>query len=118
MSHIQQNPPSGDRPNKIPLKERTVPLTPDQIEALLEALGDGWRVAYGHHLSKIYTFSDFEETLQFTGRVGALAESVDGCPSITLTRCQAEVSLWTLAVDGLTQNDFSLASKISQLIRA
>ena len=54
-----------------------------------------------------------KKALKFTNRVGALAEEERHHPDIPLGWGKAEVTLWTHSVDGLTMNDFILASKIS-----
>jgi 4a-hydroxytetrahydrobiopterin dehydratase len=112
-------------PGDLPLSEQRcaaceggIPVLPKtEVEKLQRELGGGWRVVYGHHLSRIYTFTDFKEALAFTNRVGDLAEEEGHHPDIHLGWGKVEISLWTHAVDGLTKNDFVLAAKIAKLKR-
>jgi 4a-hydroxytetrahydrobiopterin dehydratase len=84
-----------------------------EIASFMSQLDEGWSVVEGHHLSKRYGFKNFKDALDFTNRVGALAEAEGHHPDITVGWGKAEVALWTHAVDGLTKNDFILAAKIS-----
>src|SRR5437588_5359943 len=44
--------------------------------ALLKELGKGWKVVDGHHLEKQFDFKDFRQALDFTNRIGEVAESI------------------------------------------
>ena len=50
-------------------------------------------------------------------KVGALAEEQGHHPDIVLTWGMVEITLWTHAVNGLTESDFILAAKIDRLPR-
>jgi 4a-hydroxytetrahydrobiopterin dehydratase len=91
------------------------PLEEDERRALLERLEPGWEVVDGHHLSRTFEFDDFVSALEFTNRVGELAEEEGHHPLIHLTWGEATVDIWTHAIDDLTDNDFILAAKIDEL---
>ena len=91
------------------------PLSAGEINAFKSSLDEGWSVVDGHHLSRRYGFNNFVDALDFTNRVGALAEEEGHHPDITVGWGKAEITLWTHAVDGLTKNDFIVAAKISNL---
>jgi 4a-hydroxytetrahydrobiopterin dehydratase len=74
-----------------------------------------WNVVGEHHLVRAYKFSDFKSALVFVNRVGELAEQQGHHPDILLGWGKVEITLWTHAVDGLTESDFILAAKINQL---
>ena len=65
----------------------------------------------GHHLLNAYTFDDFAQALDFTNRVGAIAEAEGHHPDIYLAWGRVEVKIWTHKIDGLTESDFVLAAK-------
>jgi 4a-hydroxytetrahydrobiopterin dehydratase len=90
-------------------------LSADDVDRIAATLEAGWRVVDGHHLLRTFKFKDFKSALAFTNRVGELAEEEGHHPDITLGWGKAEITLYTHAVDGLTQNDFILAAKISRL---
>jgi 4a-hydroxytetrahydrobiopterin dehydratase len=69
-----------------------------------------------HHIVRTFKFPDFKSALAFVNRVGDLAEQQGHHPDILLAWGKAEITLWTHAVDGLTESDFILAAKIDQLL--
>ncbi len=77
-----------------------------------------WSVVDEHHLARAYKFPDFKTALAFVNRVGALAEEQGHHPDLLLAWGKVEVTLWTHAVDGLTESDFILAAKIDRLPRS
>jgi len=74
-----------------------------------------WKVVNEHYIVRNFKFPDFKTALAFVNRVGALAEEQGHHPDILLAWGKAEITLWTHAVDGLTESDFILAAKIDQL---
>ncbi len=68
----------------IPCKGGIPPLKGKALSDLLEKLGGGWRVIDEHHLEKEYTFPNFRQALDFTLRVGELAEAQFHHPDIYL----------------------------------
>jgi len=95
-----------------PCSEDTPPLTGDELEPYVDELGEQWSVEDEHHLVGEFSFDDFQEALDFTNRVGALAEKEGHHPEICLTWGEATVRIWTHSIDGLSENDFILAAKI------
>jgi 4a-hydroxytetrahydrobiopterin dehydratase len=89
----------------------------EALENLAAALGRGWKVAEGKRLEKQFAFKDFKQALEFTNRVGAVAEAQDHHPDIALAWGKVGVTLWTHSVGGLSENDFILAAKVERLPR-
>jgi 4a-hydroxytetrahydrobiopterin dehydratase len=54
---------------------------------------------------KTFAFPDFKAALEFTNRVGAIAEEQGPHPDILLSWGKVEVTLHTHKIDGLTEND-------------
>jgi 4a-hydroxytetrahydrobiopterin dehydratase len=75
-----------------------------------------WRIINEHHIIRTFKFSDFKSALAFVNRVGELAEQQGHHPDILLAWGKVEITLWTHAVDGLTESDFILAARIDQLL--
>lgn len=90
-------------------------LEPTARESLLNALSEGWSVVEGHHLVRHFEFPDFATALAFVNRVGAIAEEQGHHPEFDLGWGRVRLSIWTHAIDGLTENDFILAAKIDRL---
>ena len=86
------------------------------VKQLLGQLDDDWWAVDARRIECEYRFADFASALAFVNRVGELAESEGHHPDILLGWGRARIMLWTHAVDGLTENDFILASKIEKLI--
>ncbi len=93
------------------------PLKGAALQSLHRKLGPEWRVINEHHLEREFKFENFREALEFTNRIGALAEEQNHHPDIYLTWGEVRVTLWTHKVDGLSQSDFVMAAKIEGLPR-
>jgi 4a-hydroxytetrahydrobiopterin dehydratase len=74
-----------------------------------------WKVVNEHHIVRVFKFPDFKSALAFVNRIGELAEQQGHHPDLLLTWGKVEATIWTHAVDGLTESDFILAAKIDQL---
>lgn len=99
----------------VPCRGGVPPLTEGEIGPLLEQLATGWKVVGAHHLEREWGFRDFKEALDFTNKLGALAEEQGHHPDIYLAWGKVKTTLWTHKIDGLTESDFILASKIDLL---
>ena len=98
----------------VPCRGGVPPLRGAELENL-KAQVPGWQVVNEHHLSKMYTFPDFQKALDFVNRVGAIAEEEGHHPDLYLSWGKVEVHTWTHKIDGLTESDFILAAKIEQI---
>ena len=98
-----------------PCRGGVPPLEGEELDRLADHLGGGWRVVDGHHLEKEYRFPDFRQALEFTNRIGELAEEVNHHPNIFLTWGRVRVELWTHKIDGLNEADFVWAAKADRL---
>jgi len=92
-------------------------LKREQLAELSAQLDGGWRVVEEHHLERGFQFKNFREALDFTNRVGELAEVQGHHPDILLSWGKVSVSIWTHKVNGLTEADLILAAKIDRLYR-
>ena len=95
----------------IPCKGGVPPLKGKELDALQKKLGNDWQIINEHHLEKEYIFSDFRKALDFTVKVGELAENQNHHPDIYLSWGKVKVTIWTHKIDGLTESDFILAAK-------
>jgi 4a-hydroxytetrahydrobiopterin dehydratase len=66
-------------------------------------------------LEREFRFSNFAQALNFTNRVGALAEEEGHHPAILTEWGKVMVKLWTHKIRGLHRNDFVMAAKIDSL---
>ena len=98
----------------IPCRDGVPPLKGEELDALQEKLGNGWQIINEHHLEKEYIFADFIQALDFTVKVGEVAENQDHHPDIYLAWGKVKLAIWTHKIDGLTESDFILAAKADQ----
>lgn len=101
----------------VPCRGGALPLKGNDVSDFHRMLGDPsqWNVVNRHHIVRTYKFPDFKSALAFVIRVGDLAEEQGHHPDILLAWGKVEVTIWTHAVDGLTESDFILAAKIDEL---
>jgi len=99
----------------VPCKGGVPPLKGNDLAKLARELEPGWQVMNEHHLEREFKFKDFREALEFTNKVGELAEAQGHHPDIYVAWGKVKVTLWTHKIDGLTESDFIMAAKIDEL---
>ncbi len=93
-------------------------LTDSEIYQLMPQVPD-WQVKEVNgekRLERVFKFQNFAEALEFTNKVGAIAEEEDHHPLIITEYGRVTVDWWTHKVRGLQQNDFIMAAKTDQLV--
>jgi 4a-hydroxytetrahydrobiopterin dehydratase len=98
----------------VPCRSGTPPLDSRDLAALRSQVNE-WEIVSNHHLRRVFKFPDFRQALLFVNRVGELADAEGHHPDILLGWGKAEITLWTHAASGLTENDFIMAAKIDRL---
>lgn len=98
----------------VPCRGGVPPLKGAELASLAKQVS-GWNVVEEHHITKTFKFPNFVKALEFTNRVGELAEEQGHHPDIFLTWGRVDVTTWTHAINGLTESDFILAAKIDRL---
>ena len=98
----------------VPCEGNTTPLKAEEIAGYQEQI-PSWEVRNQHELYRKFKSKNFAEALAFVNKVGALAESEGHHPDITFGWGYVEITTFTHAVDGLSENDFILATKIDSL---
>jgi 4a-hydroxytetrahydrobiopterin dehydratase len=98
----------------VPCRGGVPPLRGAELEKFASQV-KGWQVVNEHHLAKAFQFPDFVKALEFVNRVGAIAEEEGHHPDMHLSWGKVGVETWTHKIDGLTESDFILASKIDQI---
>ena len=92
----------------------TPPLKAEEVFRLHEQIPE-WDVTSGRKLVRRLEFKDFVAAMEFVNRVAELAEAEGHHPSITIDYRRVTFTVWTHAVDDLTESDFILAAKIDEL---
>jgi 4a-hydroxytetrahydrobiopterin dehydratase len=97
--------------------EGGVPRLPGPRVSELIAMLDGWDLR-DERLHRHFRFKDFAAAMRFVNAMAALAEEEGHHPDFTLHDWNlVDVSIWTHAIGGLSENDFILAGKIDALPR-
>ena len=99
----------------IPCKGGVPPLKGAELTALGVQLGHDWKIVDEHHLEKTFSFPDFQTALDFTVKIGAIAEQEGHHPDIALAWGNVGVTVWTHKINGLTESDFVLAAKVEKI---
>lgn len=102
----------------VPCEGGTDPLTPEEITVLSPQIPE-WKIAAdGKSISREFVFEDFVEGIIFITDVGHVAEEEGHHPDLNLHDYKkVTVTLSTMAIKGLSENDFIMAAKIDQVRR-
>jgi 4a-hydroxytetrahydrobiopterin dehydratase len=68
-----------------------------------------------NRLERVFKFKNFAQALEFTNKVGAIAEEENHHPLIVTEWGRVTVDWWTHKIGGLHQNDFIMAAKSDTL---
>lgn len=101
----------------VPCRGGEPTLTSEQIENLKPAVAD-WQVIEKDKIKKLYRkfeFTDFVKALDFTNKIGKIAEEEGHHPEIALGWGHVDVEWWTHKIKGLHNNDFIMAAKTDAL---
>jgi 4a-hydroxytetrahydrobiopterin dehydratase len=63
-----------------------------------------------NRLERVFIFKNFAQALEFTNKVGAIAEAEGHHPLITTEYGRTVVNWWTHKIGGLHKNDFIMAT--------
>lgn len=69
-------------------------------------------------LERQYSFKNFVSALEFTNRVGELAEEQGHHPDLITSWGKVTVIWWSHKIKGLHKNDFMMAAKVDRLYDA
>ena len=100
----------------VPCEGGVAPLGEPEIRDLLRQVS-GWQAGEGK-IRRSYTFADFMAAMSFLNRVAEVAEAEGHHPDFSVHYNRVDMTIWTHAAGGLTENDFILAAKIDALLSA
>ena len=101
----------------VPCMGGEPPMTDAEIASMIPQVRE-WQVAEQEgtkRLRRVYTFKDFVQALDFTSRIGRIAEEEGHHPAILTEWGKVTVSWWTHKIRGLHRNDFIMAAKTDRL---
>lgn len=88
-------------------------LAGEEIEALLARV-ESWRVEDNKRLKKTFRFADFVRAVDFVNTMTPIIEAEGHHPNLSVRWGAVGVTIWTHAIDALTDNDFILAAKFDR----
>ena len=93
------------------------PATSEQIEEFLADCPDWERITVDGvpQIRRVYGFDDFAAALEFTNKVGALAEEEGHHPALLTEWGQVTVRWWTHKIHGLHLNDLVMGAKTERI---
>ncbi len=101
--------------NCADLGENHPRLAGKDMMQLKQDLNEAWQIVDGRRLKRTFKFPDFAQALDFTNRIGKVAEEQNHHPDIHLGYGQVDVEFSTHSAGGLTESDFILAAKVDEL---
>jgi len=94
------------------------PLNDSAIREKLMELPDWSMIDAGdvNKLSRVFKFKNYLSVLDFTHKVGLLAEENNHHPTLIVEWGKVTVIWWTHKINGLHNNDFIMAAKTDRII--
>ena len=80
------------------------------VQMLLKEIPD-WEVQ-GEKLHRNFKFKGFPQAIAFVNAMAKVAEAEGHHPNFCVNYSEVDVTIWTHAIDGLSENDFILAAKL------
>ena len=100
-----------------PVRGGDAPLTDTEMAELKPQIA-GWEVVELDgikRLRRVFEFKDFSQALDFTNKIGEIAEAEDHHPALLTEWGKVTVTWWTHVIKGLHKNDFVMAAKTDSL---
>jgi 4a-hydroxytetrahydrobiopterin dehydratase len=101
----------------VPCRGGEPTLTDKQIREFRPEVPE-WKVEEHNNVKRLarsFMFKNFKQALDFTNKVGKIAEGEGHHPVIVTQWGKVKVSWWTHKIKGLHRNDFIMAAKTDNL---
>jgi len=102
----------------VPCEGGVIPFDISEIHKYQKRV-DGWSIIKNskniYFLEKNFKFENFKKSLNFVNEVGKISELEGHHPDINFGWGYVNINIITHAIEGLSENDFILASKIDAL---
>ncbi len=86
-------------------------LSPTEAEGLLREI-PGWSLE-AEKIRRLFKFKNFVQAIDFINKMAQVAEAEGHHPDFSVHYREVDVTIWTHAIGGLSENDFILAAKIN-----
>jgi 4a-hydroxytetrahydrobiopterin dehydratase len=98
-----------------PCEGGIAPFDRKKVAEYKKHIQDDWNVIENNKITKEYLFVNYRHTMDFVNKVSVLAEEEGHHPVMHVYYAKVVIELWTHSINGLSENDFILASKIDKL---
>ena len=95
-------------------------VSDEELKELISKIPD-WNIEVRDgimQLEKIFTFNTFVAALDFTNKVGDIAEQAGHHPAILTEWGKVTVTWWSHKIRGLHRNDFIMAARTDDIINS
>ena len=95
-------------------------ISEDELSRLMPAIPD-WQVVVVDavmQLTRVFSFSNFAQAMEFSNRVGDIAEAEDHHPAILTEWGKVTITWWSHKIRGLHNNDLIMAARTDQVYAA
>lgn len=99
----------------IPCEGGIAPLDQQEVAKYKKHIKDDWKVTNNNKISKELLFVKYKHAIEFVNKAADLAEEEGHHPVMHVYFGKVIIELWTHAINGLSENDFIMASKIDEL---
>lgn len=101
----------------VPCEGGIEPLTASEAAEFMSRLGKHWTLSEdGRKITGHFEFKNYFRTLSFVNAAAYIAIHEDHHPDIAFGYKNCDISYWTHAIDGLSENDFICAAKTDALL--
>ncbi|MBZ0329248.1 4a-hydroxytetrahydrobiopterin dehydratase [Halomonas sp. ANAO-440] len=110
MARLSRQPCEACRRNAPTVSEAEILLFKPEVPE--------WRILERNgimQLERVFTFTDFQQALAFTNRVGNIAEAAGHHPALLTEWGRVTVTWWSHKIQGLHRNDFILAARTDEV---
>jgi len=99
----------------IPCEGGVPPLNEKEVTEYKKLISYDWKVIENNKITKELLFVSYRHTIDFVNKVADLAEEEGHHPDMHVYFGRIVIELWTHSINGLSENDFIVASKIDRL---
>ncbi len=96
----------------VPCEGGVPKLNQEEVSEFMKQIHEDWKLIGTDKILREFFFVNFKQTMDFVNKVAEIAESEGHHPVMHVYYGKLMVELWTHAIDGLSENDFIMASKI------
>jgi 4a-hydroxytetrahydrobiopterin dehydratase len=92
------------------------PLDQKEVAEFKKHISDNWKILEMKKITREFSFVNYLHTMEFVNKVAGLAEEEGHHPDMHVYYGKVVIELWTHSINGLSENDFIMASKIDKLL--